>query len=304
MLDGIASAGFFFGMEFNMMKRAEKALAVFCVAAIPCFLISGIYAWRAEQQFQTVIADAAIGMILAFIANMMVRLSRNDLTEGDMCIDDTHGEKSEDEGSRDNPGESVSERVSLIEGKIRDLSRRVDRQEELIDSMCRINAKFRDETDGVHLTADGGDWERKQVQEEGGQTKDIAGGRPVKENTARNKPNELRVNLDPKSLDSKEELRSGDKIIIYPDGIGKYILRDYMELVPCDFKENRDITEEAYQVFKFHGIGKLFELNSRNIVRRKVTHIVPAKVKVIEKDNQMFEGRLIRKGRIEVDDSV
>lgn len=250
------------------MKRFERELSIFFFTSVPCFVLASAFFFLVKEDVIFGIIALAFSLFLVCVCFWLNQESMTNA--GSIC-----GEESQDEG----PDKESLDRC------IKELQEQVHLLEDKIDKYEPIMMQLKEKQDQAKIIDD-----KEEIKPK---------APPDPKPEPQKAPSFITCNI--KGIEDKKELTAADSFSIVRNGRGVMKLYNNCLLVPNDFETGKEVTSDMHSLWTSYSMGKLFELNSRDMIHFKIIKIIPAKIRIIKDENgSTLQGVLQRKGKIEL----
>jgi len=272
------------------MKKLERAFSVFCITSIPCFIFAAVFWSLTKGEIGYAVMAIAFSLFVLYTCFLLRRktVPHSDWAEKAAVLEEDGS--SEEDGSRKiamamETIESNADYLKELQERVEQAEKQIDRNNKIIENL--VKRQKEDKGSGSFHTAERQMNHVPQI--------------PVSESRTES----FSVNCQLKELEKKKELTSEDQFTVIRNGNGGLLLQDFRLLIPKGFATGETYTSLMFNRFKAYSMGKLFDLNSQEVIDHKITKVVPAEIKVLgDKNKNQFKGVLVQKGKIEVDGPV
>lgn len=252
------------------MKKFQRKLSIFFITSVPCFVLASVFFLLVKEEVIFFIITCAFSLFLLCVCFWLRQESM--MNAQSICDKKT---AYQDQESLDGCIEELQERVHRLEEKIAIHASHIKSLNKKLAELENINSTNRDAT------------KAPQTAESGLKAEDFP----------------FTCNI--KGIEDKDELTSGDQFSVMRNGRGVMTLKNFCFLWPNAFEIEKKVTPEMHDLWKSYGLEKLFELSSRDMIHSKIIKITPAEIQITgDKNKDIFQGVLLKKGRIELEERL
>ena len=252
------------------MKRFERELSIFFFTSVPCFVLASVFFFLVKGEVTFSIIAFAFSLFLVCVSFW---LRRESMTKaGSIC----------DKESDNQEKESLDICIKELQRQIYQLKKEIDTHETHIKCLeKRLNQL---EAPRIIMA-------------------EPPKGGPIVKPESKTKEYYFTCNI--KGIEDKNELTSADRFFVMRNGRGVMTLKNFSLLVPNAFELGKEVTPNMHKLWTSYGMGKLFDLSSRDMIHFKIKKIIPAEIQIIgDKNEDIFQGILLKKGKIELEEGI
>lgn len=252
------------------MKKFQRELSIFFITSVPCFVLASV--------FFLFVKEDVIFSIIAFTHSLFL-----------VCVSFWLRQELMTDVKRICDKETAYQDLEPLYKSVEELQKQVQWAKNKIsihESHILLLEKKQDKQETISST-------------EGDPTKAFQ----VTESELKTEGFSFSCNI--KGIEDKDELTSGDRFSIMRNGRGVMTLNNFRLLTPSVFGVGQKITPEMHDLWKSYCMDKFFDSSSRDMIDSRIIKIIPAEIQIMnDKNKDEFQGVLLKKGKIELDERI